>query len=70
MSLAEESGSGQLVEKEVERSDPAVASDEKISSGVRRRRAGAVRYPFDAAATAQFLRLGNGADIESRCESP
>src|SRR5579864_5983807 len=53
------SSSGQLVEKEVESGDAAVAGDEEISSGVRRRSAGAARYPFDAAAIAQFLGLGN-----------
>jgi hypothetical protein len=55
-----ESCSGQLVEKKVESGDAAVAGDEEISSGVRRRRAGAARYPFDAAAIAQFLGLGYG----------
>src|SRR5205807_6630306 len=55
-----ESCSGQLVEKEVESGDAAVAGDEEISSGVRGRRAGAARYPFDAAAIAQLLGLGNG----------
>jgi hypothetical protein len=58
--LAAESSSGQLVEKEVESGDAAVAGDEEISSGIRRRHAGAARYPFDAAAIAQFLGLGNG----------
>jgi len=53
-----ESCSGQLVEKKVESGDAAVAGEE-ISSGVRRRRAGAARYPFDAAAIAQLLGLGN-----------
>ena len=60
ISLAAESSSGQLVEKEVESCDAAVAGDEEISSGVRRRRAGEARYPFDATAIAQFLGLGNG----------
>jgi hypothetical protein len=59
-SLAAESSSGQLVEKEVESGDAAVAGDEEISSGVRRRRAGPASYPFDAAPIAQFLGLGNG----------
>jgi plasmid stabilization system protein ParE len=60
ISLPAESSSGQLVEKEVESGDAAVAGDEEISSGVRGRRAGAARYPFDAAAIAQLLGLGNG----------
>ena len=58
--MAAESSSGQLVEKEVESCDAAVAGDEEISPGVKRRRAGAARYPFDATAIAQFLGLGNG----------
>ena len=43
ISLTGESGSGHLVEKEVEGCDAAVAGDEEISPGVRRRRAGAAR---------------------------
>src|SRR5690348_14656455 len=66
ISLAAESSSGQLVEKEVESGDAAVAGDEEISSGVRGRRAGAARYPFDAAAIAQLLGLGNGLILKVR----
>src|SRR5690348_8984910 len=66
ISLAAESSSGQLVEKKIDSGDAAVAGDEKISSGVRRRHAGAARYPFDAAAIAQFLGLGNGLILKVR----
>src|ERR1700746_1268504 len=55
-----ESSSGQLVEKEVESGDAAVAGDEEIGPRVRRRLAGTARHPLYATAIAQFLGLGNG----------
>ena len=51
--------SRQLVEKEINGGNSAVASDDEISPGVNWRPTRAARYPRDPAAIAQFLRLGN-----------
>jgi hypothetical protein len=49
----------QLVEKEIDGSNPAVPGNDEISPGVSRRLPRAARYPLDAPAIAQFLGRGN-----------
>ena len=51
--------SGQLVEKEINGSDPTIPSNDEISPGVRWRPTRAARYPLDSPGIAQFLGLSN-----------
>jgi len=51
--------SGELVEEEINGGNLAVASNDEISAGVRRRLTRAARDPSDPAGVSQFLGVGN-----------
>ena len=55
----DQSCSGQLVEEEINRGNPAISGDDEIRSRVCRRIARAARYPWYPPAIAQFLGFGN-----------
>ena len=52
-------GELQLVEKKVDRGNPAVPGNDEISTSVSWRVTRAARYPSDTAAVAQFFGLGD-----------
>src|SRR5439155_13757528 len=54
------SSSGELVEKEIHRGNPAVPGNDEVGPRVLWRFTGAARYPLDPPAIAQFLWRDNG----------
>src|SRR6185369_10677641 len=59
-----ESRSGQLVEKEIDRSNPTVPGDDEIGSRVCRWFAGSARYPSNPSGITQFLGREEGPIFE------
>ena len=59
-------GELQLVEKEINSSNPAVPGNDEISAGVSRRLTRAARYPLDPPPIAHFLGLGYWLIIKSQ----
>src|SRR5689334_20790262 len=51
--------SGQFIEKEIDRSNSSVTSNDEISSGVSWRFTRATLYPLDSSDVSQFLGRGN-----------